>query len=201
MSAPTALLLIDTQANMFDPTNPVASAEDLLERLRDLLARARDARIPIVFVRNAGGSGDPDERGTPGWQLHPSMKPAPGDLVLDKTTCDTFQSTPLGRELEARGVERVVIAGLQSEYCVRETALGALDRDLAVVLVADGHSTYDGSGRTAAEITAGVNAELADRVTLVSAGEVRLIGSGAAPNRVERPRSEPRSGEGGDGKR
>jgi hypothetical protein len=93
----TALLLIDPQMSMFDPADPVGSAE--------------------------------------------------GDLVLDKTTRDTFASTALGDELEARGIKRLLVAGFQSEFCVRETTLGALGRGFDVTLVSDGHSTRDKAGR------------------------------------------------------
>lgn len=172
MSVRTAFVLIDAQVNMFDPVNPVHSAEPLLERLRGLLARARAAGAPIVFVRNCGDPGDPDVRGTPGWELHPSLHPIPGELLLDKTTSDTFASTSLGDEMKARGITRLVIAGLQSEYCVRRTTVSALAGDFEVALVENGHSTYDGGGRTAAEITAAVNAELAAQVTLASAEAV-----------------------------
>lgn len=174
MPTKQALLVIDVQANMFDPANPVAGADALLARLASLVARARAADVPVVFVRNCGGPQDPDQRGTPGWELHAILVPAPGELVLDKTTCDTFASTPLGDELAARGVGEVAIAGLQSEFCIRETSLGALARGLRVTLVADAHSTFPGGGRTAADVSAEVNAELGDRATLVAADAVRF---------------------------
>ena len=88
---------------------------------------------------------------TPGWELHPALQPAPGDLVVDKTTGDTFASTPLDGEHRTLGVTRLVIAGLQSENCIRDTALGALSRDYEVTLVSDGHSTYDADGQSAQE--------------------------------------------------
>ena len=168
MTPTTALLVIDVQVNMFDPSHAVASADGLLARVRSLVERARATGAPVVFVRNCGGAGDPDVKGTPGWELHPVLQPAGGELVLDKTTCDTFASTPLGQELDALGVDRVVIAGLQSDYCIRETTLGAIARGLEVTLVADAHSTYDSSTRTAAEITTAVNAEFAGRAALTS---------------------------------
>jgi len=62
----------------------------------------------------------------------------------------------------------VVIAGLQSEYCIRETALGALARGLEVTLISNGHSTYDSGGRRAPEIRTAVNHEFDGRVALVS---------------------------------
>ena len=169
MNPNTALLVIDVQVNMFDPSHAVASADGLLAHVRSLVSSARAAGAPVVFVRNCGGLQDPDVKGTPGWELHPALQPAAGELVLDKTTCDTFASTPLGQELDARGVRRVVIAGLQSDYCVRETTLGALARGLEVTLVSDAHSTYDSRPRTAAQITAAVNAEFAGRAVLTPA--------------------------------
>src|SRR5262245_25805188 len=90
-----ALVLIDLQKNMLDPENPVAGAEALSGRLQDLLGRARAARAPVVFVRNCGGDGDPDVKGTPGWELHSGFAPGKTEPVLDKTTCDTFASTDL----------------------------------------------------------------------------------------------------------
>jgi nicotinamidase-related amidase len=174
MNSDTALLLIDPQMSMFDPADSVGSAEVVLQRLFCLLARVRSAHMPVVLVRHCGKAGGSFERGTPGWQLHPSFQPAEGDLVLDKTTRDTFASTALGEELEARGIKRLIIAGFQSEFCVRETTLGALGRGFEVTLVSDGHSTCDSGGRTAAEISNAVNAELEDRVRLERAEEVRL---------------------------
>jgi len=102
------------------------------------------------------------------------LQPADGDLVVDKTTCDTFASTALGEKLEARGVTRIVIAGLQSDYCIRETTQGALSRGLQVTLVSDGHSTYNGGGLTAADIIAAVNQEFEGRADLVTAEAVRF---------------------------
>jgi nicotinamidase-related amidase len=126
VNSKSALLLIDVQANMFDSAAPVAGSARLLERLQGLLGRARGVGVPVFLVRNSGGAGDPDEPGTPGWELHAGLRPDGGDVVLDKTTCKTSASTPLAAELDARDVTRVVISGLQSEYCIRETVLGAL---------------------------------------------------------------------------
>ena len=170
----TAFLLIDAQANMFDPSHPVEGADGLRGRLSELLARARAAGALVVFVRNCGTEGDPDARGTPGWQLDPAFKPEPGDLVLDKTTCDTFASTSLGEKLSGRGIRHVVIAGLQSDWCIRETTLGALERGLDVTVASNGHSTYAGSTRTAAEISAAVNEELRTRAKLRTAEDIEF---------------------------
>jgi len=169
-----ALLLIDLQKNMLDPAHPVVGSEALTSRLQGLLGRARAARAPVVLVRNCGGDGDPDVKGTPGWELHQGFAPKAGEPVLDKTTCDTFASTELDSLLRSRSVGRVVIAGLQSDWCVRETTQGALDRGYRVTLVKDGHSTYDGKTQKAAETSQAVNQEFLGRVDLVETKDVRF---------------------------
>jgi nicotinamidase-related amidase len=174
MASQTALLLIDLQKNMLDPENPVAGSEGLIGRLRGVLERAREAHVPVFLIRNCGGEGDPDVKGTPGWELDERFAPASGEPVLDKTTCDTFASTELDAQLRGRQIGRVVIAGLQSDWCVRETTQGALSRGYGVTLVSDGHSTYDGKTRTAAETSQAVNAEFRDQVELVAARDVRF---------------------------
>src|SRR5262249_34099362 len=152
--------------NMLDPENPVAGSQGLVGRLRGMLDRARTARVPVFLIRNCGGAGDPDVKGTPGWERHSEFTPASGEPGLDKTTCDTFASTDLDAQLRQREVGRVVIAGLQSDWCVRETTQGALGRGYGVTLVSDGHSTYDGNTQTAAQTSAAVNDEFKDRVDL-----------------------------------
>ena len=114
VSSGNALLLIDVQANMLDLATPVFGAVPLIGRLRDLLHRARRAGVPVIFVRNCGGAGDPDVHGSPGWELHAELQPVDQEVILDKTTCNTFASTDLAAVLDARSVSQLVIAGLQS---------------------------------------------------------------------------------------
>lgn len=50
---------------MFDPSYPVSGAKPLRERLTQLIARSQAAQLPIVFVRNCGGIGDPTSKERP----------------------------------------------------------------------------------------------------------------------------------------
>jgi nicotinamidase-related amidase len=58
--------------------------------------------------------------------------------------------------------DRVIACGLQSEFCVDSTVRRALALGYPVTLVADGHSTLDSGGLTAAQITAHHNTTLAN---------------------------------------
>jgi nicotinamidase-related amidase len=111
----------------------------------------------VVHVRNNGGKDDPDAPGTAGWELVHDV--AAREAVIDKHTPNSFAGTELGTLLaDARDL---VIVGMQSEYCVRETALAALEQGFAVVLARGAHSTYGDGKRGAAEIAADTEDELA----------------------------------------
>ena len=136
----SVLLLVDVQKNMLQPPEPVPDAATVGEEIKDLLGRARSAGMPVVHIRNNGDEDDPDAPGTQGWELVHEV--APGEHVVDKFECDAFAGTGLS-ELVSESAT-VIVTGLQSEYCVRETSLSALRRGHPVVLVRGAHATYDG---------------------------------------------------------
>ena len=61
-----ALLIIGMQVGNFSEPDPVYNGDELLAKVKSLIVRARSAQMPIVYVQNNGGSGDPDAYGTPG---------------------------------------------------------------------------------------------------------------------------------------
>lgn len=163
------LLLIDVQRNMLLPPQPVPDAPAVGPKIAGILDRARRDGAMVVHVRNNGGEDDPDAPGTTGWELIHDV--AGHEAVVDKRTPNGFAGTELGSLLaDAR---EVVIVGMQSEYCVRETSLAALQRGLAVSLVRGAHATYGDGKRSAAEISAATEDELAQAgARILDAGDV-----------------------------
>jgi nicotinamidase-related amidase len=169
MNNTTALLVIDAQVNMFAANNAVYASERLLRTLGTLIARARNAGILIVYVQNNGGPGDPDQPGTLGWQIHPDLTPRESDVVIQKWTPDAFYRTSLQEELTRGGIKQVILTGMQTEYCIDTTCRHAFALDYQVILVRDGHSTYDTSLLSATQVIAHHNAILTAFAALVEA--------------------------------
>lgn len=167
------LMLVDAQRNMLEGEYRIPNAVEIRQVLAELLERARLAHVPIVHVQNDGVPGDPDEPDSDGWRL--VFQPKPDEIVVRKNTSDTFAANPeLALDLTEMGVNRVVLAGMQSDYCIRATARGAQANGLAVILVADGHATYD-DVVTAAEASAAVERELvAAGVQLLSSKDIEF---------------------------
>lgn len=143
MSNKSALLIIDAQANMFAEDFAVYRGEEILQTIQRLIEKARKTETAVIFVRNNGPTGEPDEPHTPGWEIHPTLTLLPDDIVLDKNTSDTFASTALQQILEEKEFSSLIICGMQTEMCVQSTTHRALELNYQVTIVADGHTTFD----------------------------------------------------------
>ena len=169
----TALLIIDVQKGLFDSDTPVHAGEELLATINTLIARARATGTPVIYVQHNGRENSVLRPDRPGWIIHPVIAPAAGDPVFRKHHPDAFQDTDLQRELEARGLKRLVVAGIQSDYCVDTTCRRAYSLGFDVTLVQDGHSTWSEGDMSAAQIIAHHNRVLGDWfVTLKPASEI-----------------------------
>ena len=175
MTGKTALLIVDLQVAMFESESdpPIHDAHGLLQRAGELIARARAAGVPVIYVRHDGGPGDPLEAGRPGWDIHPVLEPAADEVIVEKRAPDSFFETELGELLAEQSIERLVIAGAQTDYCINATCRRAAALGYDTLLVADTHSTWGSGGKTAEQIIATYNAELGDLgVRLAPSGTV-----------------------------
>jgi nicotinamidase-related amidase len=150
----TALLVIDVQVGNFVGSKPVYNGDELLERIHKLITKARTGGVPIFFVQHCGPEGAIDEPGTQGWEIHPAITPDAGDSVIQKCHPDAFQDTHLQSELELKSITKLVIAGIQTEYCIDTTCRRAYSLGYDVTLVKDAHSTWDTDILTAEQVIA-----------------------------------------------
>ena len=166
------LLIVDAQVNQFEPPMAVHDGPVILDRLKRLVARARAANVPVAFIQNDGGEADPDLPGTPGWALHSDLLPVGSEKVYRKTTTDSFHETGLLEDLRATGVTDLVIAGMQSNYCIDATTRRAVAEGFNVTLVSDAHSTFSFTEEPAAAIIQAQNEALGALVPLATTAEV-----------------------------
>jgi len=150
MSTTTALLVIDVQVGLIDGPDPVYQADAILERIAGLIAAARAAGRPVMYAQDKDVGGV----GTPAWQIHPAVAPAPTELAIPKAWSDSFYETTLGAELAERGIGQLVIVGMKTDFCVTMTSLRAVALGYDVTLVSDAHTTTDGNLLNAAQTIA-----------------------------------------------
>jgi nicotinamidase-related amidase len=162
----TALLIIDLQKGILQGLGGKRQKEHdesldaMARRVSGLLARARAAGIPVVFVQHSGDPGHRLEPKSEGWQLREEIAPMPEELIIHKRACDSFFETPLEFDLLRLRLRKLVIAGCMTQYCVDTTVRRAVSLGYDVVLAADGHTTADSGGLSFEQIIAHHNALL-----------------------------------------
>jgi nicotinamidase-related amidase len=76
-------------------------------------------------------------RGEGGWNIIDELAPLDGELVIDKPGYSAFHGTSFDAELEARGVETLVLTGVTANVCVLSTLLSAVDLGYDTAVVSD----------------------------------------------------------------
>jgi nicotinamidase/pyrazinamidase len=179
-----ALLIIDFQ-NDFTPGGALAvtGGDEIAEPLAPLLDRfdvvvaTRDWHPPD-HSSFAGTWPVHCVQGTDGAELHPGLDRSKVDVVVDKGQdalsegYSAFQDTELADLLRSRGVDRLYVAGLATDYCVKNTVLDALQAGFEVTVVEDairGVEVEPGDSQRALEEMRRAGAVLATTADVVAA--------------------------------
>jgi nicotinamidase/pyrazinamidase len=147
-----ALVIVDYQNDFTPPDGALAVPEgdEIAGRINDL---ARSGEYDVVLATrdwHPPDHGSFTEQGgiwpvhcvqdTEGAQLHPELDTDAIDVVVDKGQdpgtdgYSGFDGTRLAELLRERGVDRVTLVGLATDYCVKNTALEALQEGFTVIV-------------------------------------------------------------------
>jgi nicotinamidase-related amidase len=138
----TALLIIDVQNRMFQRGASVYHDAKLLYNLKKLIASAKSKHMPIFYLQHESKGLDL-KRHSENWKLHPFLTVEKDDLVIQKTTPDSFYETTLEKQLHDKGIKNLFIAGIQTEVCIDTTCRSAHSKGFFTHLIEDAHSTWD----------------------------------------------------------
>ncbi|MDO7896080.1 cysteine hydrolase family protein [Pseudomonas citrulli] len=174
----TALLIIDVQNGLCSGEETCFDIPRVIRTINDLSATARAAGLPVILIQHEEAQGSLIH-GSAAWQLADGLLTAADDLRVRKTTPDAFYQTDLLSLLQARSIDRLVVCGLQTDYCVNATVRQAHALGYDLVLAADAHSTVDNGSMAAEQIIADHNERLGrlsssvSRIDVVPAAGIR----------------------------
>jgi nicotinamidase-related amidase len=131
----SVLLVVDVQVGVMVEK---WDAPRIIQNIARTVERARAQGVPVIWVQHAE---DDLVYGSPQWQWVPELVPAQGELQIHKSFNSAFEQTALEDELAQHGVTHIVLAGAATNWCIRATAYGALDRGYDLTLVKDAHTT------------------------------------------------------------
>lgn len=186
----TALLVVDVQNDFADPEGSlyVSGGEEVVPRVNREVQAARDAGASVVYTQDWHPPSTPHfekdggvwpvhcVRDTWGAELHPDLEVA-GEVVRKGTGGEDGYSgftvrdprsgeesaTALEAFLRSQGVERVVVVGIATDYCVKETALDAVAKGFRTEVLTDAIRAVDrepGDGDRAIESMRAAGAEI-----------------------------------------
>ncbi len=138
--AKTGLLVIDMQVGLF-AGEPCHDAEGVVSRINALARAVRDKGDTVILIQHEN-----EKTYAPGsrlWQFLPGLDRRPGDVTVGKRASDCFYRSDLESALRGRGIERLIVTGCATDFCVDTTIRSAASKDYDITVVADGHTTKD----------------------------------------------------------
>ncbi len=133
----TALLVIDVQNGVVEGAY---ERNAVVANVASLVDEARRERVPVVWVQH---SDEQLPKGSDGWRIVPELTPGDAEPLVEKNYGDSFEDTTLEAVLSDLGVGRLIVAGAQTDACIRSTLHGAFARGYDATLVSDAHTTED----------------------------------------------------------
>jgi nicotinamidase-related amidase len=133
----TALLVVDVQNGVVEGT---PRRDDVVANVANLVDKARGKDVPVVWVQH---NSEELPSGSDQWRIVPELAPDEAEPLVQTSYGDSFEATDLETILGDLGVGRLVVAGAQSDACIRSTLHGALVRGYDATLVSDAHTTED----------------------------------------------------------
>ena len=135
------LLVIDMQKGLVD--EDLYDYENFLDRTLRLVEAARKNGIEVIFMQHDAGPGSGMSAGDEAFEMIDELRPEAGEKVFVKTINSCFGNRDLKAYLEQQEDKRLMVIGLQTNYCIDATVKSAFERGFDVIIPEGTNSTFD----------------------------------------------------------
>lgn len=135
------LLVIDMQKGIVD--EELYAYDTFIERTVKLIEAARKNDVEVVYVRHDAGPGSGMSVGDDDFEIADQVRPEQGEKVFVKTINSCFGNKDFKEYLKQQEDKRLMIIGLQTNYCVDATVKSAFERGFKVIIPEGTNSTFD----------------------------------------------------------
>jgi nicotinamidase-related amidase len=126
--------LIDDELYAFDT---------FMERTTRLIDAARKNNVEVIYVQHDAGEGSGFSVGDEAFEIADEVAPKEGEKVFVKTINSCFGNKDFKAYMEAQEDKRLMIIGLQTNYCIDATVKSAFERGFEVIIPEGTNSTFD----------------------------------------------------------
>ncbi|MEB0204674.1 cysteine hydrolase family protein [Pseudomonas sp. CCC3.1] len=142
----SGLIVVDLQ-NEYLPTGklPLSGIEVAVANAARVIAHARNRNIPVFHIRHESTDDDAPifVKGSDGVEIIPAVAPAGDEPVIVKNHINSFRDTDLKQQLDAHGVDEVIVIGAMSHMCIDAVVRAAADMGYPVTVLQDACATLD----------------------------------------------------------
>lgn len=136
------LLVIDTQKGITD--DRLYLFEELRTNIKTLIAQARESGVEVIYVRHDDGPGTGFSVGDGEFQIYEEFAPREGERIFDKVVNSALHpSVGLSRYLADKGEKRLMVVGLQTDFCIDATIKSGFDLGYEMIVPERTNSTFD----------------------------------------------------------
>jgi len=136
------LIVVDMQKD-----NVGRFCQAIVPNIQSLIKKSREKGIPVIYACDSRYSDDSlfqklgrkphTIRGTEGVRIIDELAPAPGEVVIEKRMMSGFFGSELNFTLREKGIKKLIITGIRTEFCLLKTVLDAFELGYDVVVPED----------------------------------------------------------------
>lgn len=157
------LLVVDMQKALTED-GELYDAEAFMDRNIRLIEAARKNNVEVIFVQHDAGEGSGFSVGDEDFEIDPRVAPKDGEKVFVKTINSCFGNTDFKAYMEQQEDKRLMVIGLQTNYCIDATVKSAFERGFDVIVPEGTNSTFDNNYMTGETTVAYYNEDVWDGV-------------------------------------
>lgn len=135
------LLVIDMQKGLVD--EDLYAFDTFIGRTVRLVDTARKNSIEVIFVQHDAGLDSGMSIGDENFEIIDQIAPKEGEKVFIKTINSCFGNNEFKEYVENLDDKRLMIVGLQTNYCIDCTVKSAFERGFEVIIPEGTNSTFD----------------------------------------------------------
>ncbi len=135
------LLVVDMQKGIVD--EELFAYDLLMKSVVRLMDEARKNRVEVIFFRHDAGPGSGLSAGDSGFEIVGEAAPKAGEKVFVKTINSCFGNREFRDYMERQEDKRLMVIGLQTNYCIDATVKSAFERGFEVIVPDGANSTFD----------------------------------------------------------
>lgn len=141
------LLVIDTQKLITN--EELYEFDTFVSNVKKIINNARKNNIEVIYVRHDDGEESELTEGTDGFEIYEEFKPINGEKIFDKKVNSAFKDTGLLEYLRDKGEKKIIIVGLQTDYCIDATIKCGFEHGFNIIVPAYANTTVNNKFMTA----------------------------------------------------